>query len=556
MQDMYCRQCEQTFRGDNCHTVGVCGKTAEVARLQDALVYTLEGEAAYAWAAWQVGVRDPARDNRFLEHLFATLTNVNFDPASLRAMIAASHATRRSLAATVEASGEASAFLAAQGYPAAVLNFSPETDAAALDRQATQLSIPLTLGSSADLRSVKELVLYGIKGTAAYAHHASRFGAGDESIVAFLYRATAAIARNDIGLDELLALAMTCGEANYKAMDVLDGAHTARFGDPTPASVKLGVARGPAIIVSGHDLLDLEEILVQSAGKGVSVYTHGELLPAHGYPALRAHPHLRGHFGTAWQNQQKEFWSLPAAIAMTTNCLQEPSITYSDRLYTTNAVAWTGIAHVADGASGRKDWSAVIAKAIELGGFPEDDFEKEITVGFAHKTVLGVAPQVIDAVKKGDIRRFFLIGGCDGARSGRNYYTRFAESVPDDCVILTLGCGKNRFNKLDLGTVAGFPKVLDMGQCNDAYSAIVVAKALAGAFHCGVNDLPLSLIVSWYEQKAVAVLLTLLWLGIRNIRLGPTLPAFLTPNVAKVLVEKFQIHPITTVESDLRACLG
>lgn len=556
MQDMFCRQCEQTFRADNCYTVGVCGKTAEVARLQDALVYALQGEAAYAWAARQIGVRDQARDFRFLSHLFATLTNVNFDPASLRRMIRSSHEARLALAEAVGASEEASRFLAAQGYPAAVLGFQPAAEDAALDRQASALSIPLTLGEAADLRSVKELILYGIKGTAAYAHHASRFGASDEGILSYLYRATAAITRPDIGLDELLGLAMACGEANFKAMEILDQAHTARFGHPQPGQVRLGVLQGPAIIVSGHDLLDLEELLRQAAGKGVNVYTHGELLPAHGYPALRAYPHLRGHFGTAWQNQQKEFWGLPAAILMTTNCLQEPGMTYADRIFTTNAVAWPGVAHIAEDERGRKDFGPVIEKALELGGFPEDDIEREITVGFAHKAVLGAAPQIIEAVKQGAVRRFFLIGGCDGARSGRNYYTKFAESVPDDCLILTLGCGKNRFNRLDLGTVAGFPKVLDMGQCNDAYSAIVVAQALAGAFGCGVNDLPLSLIISWYEQKAVAVLLTLLWLGIKNIRLGPTLPAFLTPNVARVLVEKFQIHPLGTVESDLRACLN
>ncbi len=409
-------------------------------------------------------------------------------------------------------------------------------------------------GLNEDIRSLRELLLYGLKGMAAYADHAAILGSEDEEVSAFFYKALAALKDNALNADDLVALNMELGQVNLKCLEILDAAHTKIFGDPVPTKVALGVKKGPAIIVSGHDLLDLKMLLEQTQGKGIHVYTHGEMLPAHGYPLLHQYKHLAGHFGTAWQNQQKEFDGIPAAVLMTTNCIQAPRDSYKDRIITTGLVAWPNTQHIR-AHNGRKDFSPVIQKALALGGFAQDSIEKEIWVGFAHKAVLGVADKVVAAVKSGAIKHFFLIGGCDGARPGRNYYTEFAQKVPADCVILTLACGKFRFNRLDFGDIGGIPRLLDCGQCNDAYSAIQIAVALAQAFHCGVNDLPLSLILSWYEQKAVCILTTLLSLGIKNIRLGPSLPAFITPNVLKVLVEKFSIRPITTPDQDLKDIL-
>ena len=400
-------------------------------------------------------------------------------------------------------------------------------------------------------------LLFGLKGVAAYADHAHILGSDSDAVFDYLHRALAVLAEGRSGAGELTTLVLECGKVNIDAMELLSQAHRARFGVPVPTPVSLGTREGPAIIVSGHDLLDLEELLEQTEGTGVNVYTHGEMLPAHGYPRLKGHPHLAGHYGTAWQNQQREFAAAPAAVLMTTNCIQRPAAAYADRIFTTGLVAWPGVAHVPDRAGGRqKDFSAVIAKAKSLPGF-HDAPGKTITAGFGHEAVLGVAEKVIAAVKSGAIRRFFLIGGCDGAKPGRNYYTRFAELVPKDCVILTLACGKFRFHTLDAGDIGGIPRLLDMGQCNDAYSAVRVAQALAGAFGCGLNDLPLTFILSWYEQKAVAILLSLLHLGVRNIRLGPSLPAFVAPGVLKVLAEKFNIMPISgDPGKDLAEALG
>ena len=546
---MFCRQCEQTFKSKGCETVGVCGKSEDVANLQDVLLHSLKSAAVYGYKARQLGVRDVSADYFILEGIFATLTNVNFDEAAIEKMIRQSLEIRARLKEAYEKAVAESPDRADQ-LPS-IVKWQPAEDLYGLIEQAEEVGI-LEPFINEDLQSLRELLLYGLKGMAAYAHHAWRLGQSDEKVTAFVYKALYSLSIEDLNMNQLLALVMECGEANLVCLEILDRGHTTLFGHPEPTKVKLGHQQGPAIIISGHELYDLKQLLEQSQGKGVKVYTHGEMLPGLAYPAFKKYVHFAGHYGTAWQNQQLEFRNLPAAILMTTNCLQEPDITYKDRIFTTGAVGWPDVAHIPEGEGGRKDFSAVVAKAIALGGFKEDNIEKEITIGFGHHTILGAADQIVAAVKSGKIRHFYLIGGCDGERPGRNYFTKFAENVPNDCLILTLACGKNRINRLDYPEVAGFPKLLDCGQCNDAYSAIVVAKALAGAFKCGINDLPLSLIISWYEQKAVAVLLTLLYLGIENIRLGPTLPAFITPNVLNVLVEKFKIRPITTVDEDLK----
>ena len=406
-----------------------------------------------------------------------------------------------------------------------------------------------------DIRSLRELLLYGLKGMAAYADHAHVLGREDEEVTAFFHRGLRALTDSSLTVNDLVGLNMQFGMINLKCLELLDKAHTDHFGHPVPTGVSLGAKKGPAILVSGHDLLDLEQLLQQTEGKGVNIYTHGEMLPAHGYPGLKKYKHLVANYGGAWQDQAKEFDAFPGAILMTTNCIQKPRETYRGRIFTTGLVAWPGVEHISP-VNGRKDFSPVIKKAIEAGGFPQDIPAKNIVVGFGHNAVLGVADKVIAAVKAGQIRHFFLVGGCDGAKPGRNYYTDFATEAPKDTVILTLACGKYRFNKLEFGDIGGIPRLLDMGQCNDAYSAIQVAVALAKAFGCGVNDLPLSMILSWYEQKAVCILLTLLALGIQNIRIGPSLPAFVSPNVLSVLVSKFNIKLVTTAKEDLAAILG
>lgn len=419
----------------------------------------------------------------------------------------------------------------------------------------TSLKAGIFNGKSDDIRSLKEILLYGMKGMAAYADHALILGKKDDEVNSFFYNGLSAIADRSISSEDLINLVLECGKTNLKCMEMLDNAHTERFGHPVPTKVFLGAKKGYAIVVSGHDLFDLEMLLKQTENTGINIYTHGEMLPAHGYPELKKYKHLVGHYGTAWQNQQKEFDLFPGAILMTTNCIQKPRPSYIERIFTTGLVAWPGVKHITWN-NREKDFSQVIEEAKKAGGFQHDIQGKEITVGFGHNAVLSVADKIIEEVKNGRIRRFFLVGGCDGAKPGRNYYTELAQKIPSDCVIITLACGKFRFNTLDFGDINGIPRLLDSGQCNDAYSAITIAKALAGAFNCSVNELPLSLILSWYEQKAVCILLTLLSLGIKNIRLGPTLPAFVSQNVLKVLVENFNIKPITTPDADLKEILG
>jgi hydroxylamine reductase len=546
---MFCYQCEQTSRAVACRDLSVCGKDEPSAALQDLIVHLVKGIAQYAHRARQLGASDRAIDRYIIEALFSTVTNVNFDPARLQQVLA------KGVKCRTQARQLYGAACQQQGQQPEALNstatWMPASNLPAIMAQAAEVSIPSrqqALGP--DLAGLQELLLYGIKGAAAYADHALILGREDDSVYAFFTEAMDYLARPNPTVPELFALCMKCGEVNLKVMELLDAAHTGTYGHPTPTPVRVTPRRGKAIVVSGHDLKDLEELLKQTEGKGINVYTHGEMLPAHGYPQLKRYPHLVGNYGGAWQDQADEFAAFPGAILMTTNCLQKPLSSYQHRIFTCGLVAWPGVTHVAN-----RDFAPVIAAALAEPGFPADEPEKTILTGFGHNAVMQVAGKVIEGVKAGAIKRFFLIGGCDGARTSRNYYTEFAEKVPADSVILTLACGKYRFNKMDFGAIDGIPRLLDLGQCNDAYSAIQIAVALAKAFNCGVNDLPLSLVLSWYEQKAVAILLTLLYLGIRNIRIGPTLPAFVTPAVLQVLVEKFNLMPITTADEDLNAIL-
>ena len=547
---MFCHQCEQTARGIGCDISGVCGKKPEVAALQDLLLYGLKGLSIYAEKARQVGAAVDEEISRFtIEGLFSTVTNVNFDPARLEVLIKKCYQLKERARALYEQTWKAKNGTDAAKITEGPAAWVPATDLAGLIRQGEGQGVN-TFHENGDIKSAIEILTYGLKGMAAYADHAAILGKKDEEIFVFIHRALAATADKSLGLMDFVGLAMECGKLNLKTMELLSQAHTERFGHPTPTSVSLGTRAGKAILISGHDLLDLEELLKQTEGKGIYVYTHGEMLPAHGYPGLKKYAHLAGNYGGAWQDQQEEFAQFPGAILMTTNCIQRPAESYVQNIFTSGLVAWPGVQHIRN-----RDFSPVIKRALELPGFAESP-GKQIMVGFGHQAVLSVSGKVIEAVKCGAIRHFFLIGGCDGAKSGRNYYTDFAEKAPKDSVILTLACGKYRFNKLDFGDIGGIPRLLDVGQCNDAYSAIQIALALAGAFGVGVNDLPLSLILSWYEQKAVAILLSLLSLGIKNIRLGPSLPAFVSPNVLKFLVEQFNISPISTAEADLKAILG
>ncbi|VAX35383.1 Hydroxylamine reductase [hydrothermal vent metagenome] len=553
---MFCQQCEQTFRMEGCDSIGVCGKTPEVATLQDVLIHSLKAASIYGWKLRELGDKDKSVDYFVLESVFATLTNVNFDADDLEKRIYSANRIKTQLKEQFE-----KLYQEKNGTPysdelPSIVHWIPAESREGLLDQGKLVGIRSNNNLDEDIHSLRDILLYGIKGMSAYAHHAYRLGQQDEKVTGFVYKALYSLSDESLGMDDLLALVMECGEANLKCLEILDRGHTTKFGHPEPTQVKLGYKKGKAIIISGHEMQDLALLLEQTKDKGIKIYTHGEMLPGLAYPEFKKYPHFAGHYGSAWQNQQKEFDNIPAAILMTTNCIQEPSMTYSDRIFTTGAVAWPNIKHISEGTSGSKDFTPVIEKALELEGFTEDNIEKEITIGFAHNAVLNAAELVVDAVKAKKIRHFFLIGGCDGARPGRNYFTKYAETIPDDCLILTLGCGKNRINRLDYPEVAGLPKLLDCGQCNDAYSAVVIAQTLAKAFDCGVNDLPLSLIISWYEQKAVAVLLTLFHLGIKNIKLGPTLPAFVSKNVLNVLVEKFNIQPITTVEKDIQDALG
>src|SRR3989339_1016557 len=552
---MFCRQCEQAVRGEACITRGVCGKKEDIAALQDLLIHSLKGIAVYGKLARELGIKDRDADLCLIEGLFTTVTNVNFDSSKLENIIRKSYKIKEKIKNLFLAGYKKKNGKDFQYNLSEAANWKPADTLKDLIEQGRGFGIMADLKLDKDIGSLREILLYGLKGMAAYADHAVILGKESEDVNFFFYKGLSALADDSLTADDLTNLIMEFGKVNLTCMEILDTVHTETFGHPVPTKVSLGIKKGPAIIVSGHDLDDLKQLLEQSKDSGINIYTHGEMLPAHGYPGLKKHKHLAGHFGTAWQNQQKEFNDIPAVILMTTNCIQEPRASYKDRIFTTGLVAWEGVAHI-DAKDGKKDFGKLIKKAKDSEGFKEDTPGKEILVGFAHHTVLSLADKIIDAVKTKQIRHFFLIGGCDGAELGRNYYTEFAQKVPKDCIILTLACGKFRFNSLDFGTIGEFPRLLDCGQCNDAYSAIKIASSLASAFKCSVNDLPLSLILSWYEQKAVCILLTLLSLGIKNIRLGPTLPAFISPGVLKVLVEKFSIKPIVNPDSDLKEILG
>ena len=541
---MFCFQCEQTSKGEGCTKIGVCGKKPEVAALQDLLVYALKGLSQYAVEGRKVGVSDPEVDRFTSKALFSTLTNVDFDPARFVELINETVKHREVLKEKVRSAGGKTGFT--QG-PAV---FKPESSLEAMVNQGEKVGVKSDPDINPDILSLKELLVYGLKGAVAYADHAAILGQEDERVYAFTHEALAATLDGSLGVEEMVGLVLKCGEINLRAMELLDAAHTGTYGHPVPTPVSLGAKKGKAILVSGHDLKDLELLLQQTDGKGINVYTHGEMLPCHGYPGLKKYPHFFGHYGTAWQNQAKEFAKFPGAILMTTNCIQKPQESYKDNIFTTGLVGWPGVTHVS------KDFTPVIQKALEMLGFTEDVEGKSVLVGFGRNAVLGVADKVIAAVKSKAIRHFFLVGGCDGAKPGRSYYTEFVEKVPEDCVVLTLACGKFRFFDKDLGEIGGIPRLLDIGQCNDAYSAVQIAVALSKAFDVGVNDLPLSMILSWYEQKACAILLSLLYLGIKDIRLGPSLPAFVSPNVLDVLVKNFNIMPIKTPDEDLKAILG
>ncbi len=542
---MFCYQCEQTAKGEGCTKIGVCGKQPDVAALQDLLVYAVEGLSLYAAEGLKVGVNDPAIGAFACEALFATLTNVNFDAKRFVTFIDEAVEAREKLRAIVKAAG------GKVDFAEDAANFQPAGTLEGLVAQGEKVGLKSDASIAPDILSLQHILLFGVKGVAAYTDHAHILGKEDPSIYTFIYEGLAARFNNALGLDDWVGLVLKCGEANLKAMELLDAANTGAYGDPVPTKVPLGPKQGKAILVSGHDLKDLDELLKQTEGKGINIYTHGEMLPTHGYPGLKKYPHFYGHYGTAWQNQQKEFAAFPGAILMTTNCIQRPQESYKDNIFTTGLVGWPGATHLPN-----KDFTPVIEKALAMPGFPETVEGKTVMVGFARNTVLSVAGTVVEAVKSKAIRHFFLVAGCDGAKPGRNYYTEFVEKVPKDCVVLTLACGKFRFFDKDLGEIGGLPRLMDMGQCNDAYSAIQVAVALSKAFGVGVNELPLSMILSWYEQKAVAILLTLFYLGIKNIRLGPSLPAFVTPNVLDVLVKNFNIMPISSPDEDLKAILG
>lgn len=542
---MFCYQCEQTAKGTGCTIQGVCGKQPEVAALQDLLLYSLMGLAQVAVEGRTVGVTDSEVNNFTVKAAFSTLTNVDFDPDRFVSLINQSAQLRENLKKQVETAG------GNVGWSDGAAVFQPSAHLDDLIKQGEQVGIKTYPANDPDILSLKHTVLYGIKGVSAYAEHASILGQEDDSVYAYVHEALAAIQAKDLGVDGWVDMALRCGEAAYKAMELLDAGNTGTYGHPVPTKVPLGYKKGKAILVSGHDLKDLEELLKQSEGKGIYIYTHGEMLPTHGYPKLKQYKHFYGQFGTAWQKQIKEFAEFPGAVLVTTNCIQRPKNEYKDNLFTSGMVGWPGVPHIAD-----LNFRPVIERALELPGFQEDRVSQEVTVGFARNAVLGVADKVIEAVKSGAVRHFFLVAGCDGAKPGRNYYTEFVEKIPKDCIVLTLACGKYRFFDKELGDIGGIPRLLDAGQCNDAYSAVQIALALSKAFNMPVNELPLSLIISWYEQKAVCVLLALLHLGLKGIRLGPSLPAFLSPNVLDTLVKNFDIKPISTADEDLKAILG
>jgi len=540
---MFCYQCEQTLGGKGCVKSGVCGKNPTVANLQDVLIHELKGVGFYGQKNLEKGLKIRSEINKFVvDGMFSTLTNVNFDPTRFVEYVKKAEEIKEELKKAV---GEI------MNVPEAAKYKAPETMEGLLE-DAEKLGIMADEKLDMDIRALRELLIYGFKGMAAYAHHAYILGKFDDEVNNFFYKGLSGTIDDSLSVEDLFNLNMELGKTNIKCMAMLDSAVTGAFGNPEPTQVLITKKKGPFIIVSGHDFKDLKELLEQTEGKGINVYTHCEMLPGNAYPELKKFKHLVGNYGGAWQKQQEEFDGIPGCILMTTNCVQKPRDSYKDRLFTTSIVGMPDCPHI-DEVNGKKDFTPIIEKALELKGWQEDEPEKRITIGFAHHAILSHANEIVDAVKSGKIKHFFLIGGCDGARPGRNYYTEFAEKTPKDTIILTLACGKFRFNKLDLGTVAGFPRVLDCGQCSDSYSAVKVAMALAEAFECGVNDLPLSLVLSWYEQKAVGILLALLSLGIKDIRLGPSLPAFITPNIMQVLVDKFDLKPISSPEDDLKA---
>ncbi len=543
--EMFCYQCEQTANGKGCTKLGVCGKTAEIANLQDLLIFQVKGISCYGKVLLEQGQQIDKSVISFIENvLFTTLTNVNFDAEVHVALLKKSQEIKDNLKSLTGG---------IQNHTAHVTYTLPETKTEML-KDAPMAGI-MYEDLDPDIRSLRQTVLYGLKGISAYGHQARELGYYSDAVDNFYIEALEAITDDALSVEELIRLTMRTGEMAIAVMQKLDEANTTVYGNPSPHTVNVHMKKGPFIVVSGHDLKDLEMLLEQTKGKGINIYTHGEMLPCHGYEGLKKYPHLVGNFGGAWQDQQKQFDNLPGCILMTTNCLMRPRESYKDRIYSTNVVGWEGVKYIGKKENGEKDFSEIITQALELGGYPEDEEEHEILVGFGHHAALGYAGQIVEAVKSGKIRHFFLIGGCDGARPGRNYFTEFAKKVPQDCLILTLACGKYRFNKLDFGEVAGLPRLLDVGQCNDAYSAVRIATALADAFGTDVNGLPLSMILSWYEQKAVAVLLALLSLGVKGIYLGPTLPAFLSPNVLQYLVDTFDLRLISNAEDDIKTCL-
>ena len=538
---MFCYQCEQTSKGQGCTVAGVCGKTADVSALQNLLVYMLRGLGQLSTEALKAGVKDEAIDLFTTEALFVTLTNVNFDPEAITTYIRKTAQYQEQLRSRI---------VAIKGKINSTFNLQLEKTTAGLVSQGKQFGINSGPAIDPDLHSLQWLLTYGLKGVAAYSYHAALLGKKDAKVFDFVNLGLAAPLDKSLGSNEFVGLVFKCGEINVRAMELLDAGNTETYGHPEPTKVPLYHKKGKAVLVSGHDLIDLEAILKQSEGKGINVYTHGEMLPTHGYPALKKYPHFFGHYGTAWQNQQKEFAAFPGAILMTTNCIQRPVESYLGNIFTTGPVGYPGVPHISG-----KDFSPVIRKALEMPGFQEDSEGKTVLVGFGRNAVLSVADKVIAAVKSGHIKHFILVGGCDGAKPGRSYYTEFVEKAPKNTVILTLACGKFRFFDKDLGSIDEIPRLLDIGQCNDAYSAVKIAQALADAFDVSINELPLSLVLSWYEQKAVAILLSLLYLGIKDIRIGPSLPAFITPGILNVLVEKFNIMPIKTPDEDLKAIM-
>lgn len=547
---MFCYQCEQTAQGTGCNTMGICGKTPETAGLQDIVVSIVKGISIYADEARRLGSSDAEINEKTLEALFMTLTNVNFDEEEHVQYIADLAKTRDS-ARNLYIKAANAKNLKVENFTGPAEFEIPKTKEKLLQLAETMSILFEIAKDGADIAGLKELLVYSVKGLAAYAHHAAMFDYGDEEVFAFVHKALRDTTRADISAGELLELCLESGRINFKVMEMLDRAHTEVLGHPVPTQVRTTHVAGKCILVSGHDMKILLELLKQTEGKGINIYTHGEMLPGHSYPELKKYSHLIGNYGTAWQNQTMEFSEFPGAILMTTNCLKPPAETYKNRLFTTGVVGYEGVQKIAG-----YEFTHLIEAAQKCDGFSDTEPERFITIGFGRNAVLGVADKVIDAVKQGAIKHFFLVGGCDGAEFSRNYFTEFAEKVPNDCVILTLGCGKYRFNNMNFGDIGGIPRLLDIGQCNDAYSAVVIAQALADAFGCGINDLPLSLIISWFEQKAVAVLLTLLYLGVKDIRLGPNLPAFITPAVLQKLVDAFELKPVGRPEKDLQTIMG